>query len=99
MRRVRIVVNWAVTAMLDCRSSWPASGALTSTTMKISAPISLATSMGILLLIPPSTSSLPSCLTGGSAAGIDMLARMALARLPESRITASPLSMSVAIAR
>ena len=67
--------------------------------MTTSAPISRATSTGRFIAMPPSTSNRPSISIGDSAAGIDMLARIARARLPEPSTTASPVTMSPATAR
>ncbi len=58
-----------------------------------------ATSTGTLLATPPSANSLPSILTGTSALGIDMLARIALASSPEPNTTGEPVARSVATAR
>ena len=69
------------------------------TAMITSPQSSRAWSMGRLLAMPPSTSSLPSISTGASAPGTDMLARIACGRLPWDSSTESPVSMSVAIAR
>ena len=49
--------------------------------------------------MPPSTRSRPSISTGAIAPGTDMLARIACATFPRPITTASPVSMSVAIAR
>ena len=49
--------------------------------------------------MPPSTSKRPSISIGESAAGIDMLARIARARLPAPSTTASPVTRSPATAR
>ena len=54
---------------------------------------------GRLAAEPPSTSCVPSSSTGGKTAGIDMLARIAVARLPLSMTTASPVARSQATAR
>ena len=71
----------------------------TSTTMRMSTPMARAISTGTFSAMPPSTSSRPSRSTGENTPGADMLARMALVRSPESMITASPVSRSVATAR
>ena len=76
------------------------SGGVLMLTAMITSPHSLRTSsIGRLLEIAPSTSRRPSISTGRIAPGIDMLARIACARLPWSSTTASPVSMSVATAR
>ena len=76
------------------------SGGVEMLTAMMTSPQSLrASSMGRLLAMPPSTSSLPSISTGASAPGTDMLARIACAMLPCSSTTAWPVSMSVAMAR
>ena len=94
------LLRWPTTAAneLNC-SSAPTSGLEMSTAITVTAPSSLAMPTGRLAAMPPSTRARPSSRTGGKAPGIDMLARMAVARLPESRTTASPVAMSAATAR
>ena len=59
------------------------SGGVEMLTAMMTSPHSLrASSIGRLLAMPPSTSSLPSISTGASAPGTDMLARIACAMLP-----------------
>ena len=67
--------------------------------MMISAPISRATSMGILSLIPPSIKSIPSILIGCNPPGIALEAYMAFASEPDFKTTLSPFLISVATAR
>src|SRR5437867_1338669 len=70
-----------------------------STAMTLVAPSSWAMPIGRLAAAPPSINFRPSSCTGGNMPAIDMLARMAVARLPRSRMTALPLARSAATAR
>ena len=83
----------------DVSESISARGVEMSTAISTSAPRSSATSIGRLFARYPSTSNRPSISTGVKAAGIDMLARWAVASVPWDRMTASPVRISVATAR
>ena len=90
--------------------SWPATDSADVISLRVNGGVEMLTaittspqslrawSIGRLLAMPPSTSSLPSISTGAIAPGTAMLARMACARLPLLSTTESPVSMSVAIA-
>ena len=71
----------------------------TSTAMTTSAPRSRASSTGRFSTSPPSTRRRAPYGTGEKTPGIDMLARIASARLPPERTTFSPDTMSVATQR
>ena len=70
-----------------------------STATRTAARNCLPTSTGRLSTTRPSTRRPPSQTTGGSATGIDMLARTARARSPWLRITCAPSSRAVATQR
>ncbi len=91
-------MSCAVTVSADVISLRVSGGVEMLTAMMTSAQSLRASSIGRLFAMPPSTSSRPSISTGAIAPGTDMLARIAWARLPWSSATASPVSMSVAIA-
>ena len=93
-------MSWLVTDNTEVSSLAGAKGAPTSTAMMTSGRhSSRTTSIGKLLATPPSTSSLPFNSMGARALGMDMLARIAWARLPDPNTTARPVSRSVATAR
>ena len=71
----------------------------TSDTMITSAPNSRATSIGRLFRRLPLTRCLPSICTGGNVPGAVSVASMARSSDPESRITSSPVSKSIATVR
>ena len=72
----------------------------TSTAITRSArPVCLTTSAGTLLSTPPSTSTLPSMITGAKTPGMATVARRAWASHPESKTTTSAFLMSVATQR
>ncbi len=83
----------------DRSSSAVGTGFGTDTAMTTSAQICRAMSTGTFRVRPPSPSTRPSSVTGAKTPGIDMLARSACGRSPESSTTISPVCMSVAIAR
>ena len=64
-----------------------------------SAPISFTTSTGRLFKAPPSTSSILFHSTGENTPGMDMLARMASGKEPESSTTSFPSTTSTATQR
>ena len=97
--RVRNPLNCSATERIDFATSSSWSGVLISTAMIISAPIARTVSIGRLLAMPPSTSIRSPQATGDMIAGIDMLARIAFARFPESSTTFSPVRISAATAR
>jgi hypothetical protein len=97
--RVNRFVSCDVMSSTERSVSRPSSSDEMSTAITTSAPMSRATSTGRFIAMPPSTSSRPSISIGDRAAGIDMLARIARARLPEPSTTASPVTMSPATAR
>ena len=84
---------------LSLAFSATATSAATSTATTTSAPICRTTSAGMLLSVPPSTSSILSICTGVNTAGMAMVARMARERFPLSSTTDSDLFRSVATQR
>ncbi len=97
--RIRMASIWLDTVATESSLPRSSSGNPQSTTMRMSTPISRATSMGRFEESPPSTSMRPSASTGENTPGADRLARIAVVRSPRSRITRSPVTMSVAMAR
>ena len=94
-----MVESWLSTAPALVMSSRDSSGVPTSITITRVAPMARTAFTGTLSATRPSTSSRPSISTGAKPPGTAMLARIALARLPERSTTWRPVSMSVAMAR
>ena len=92
-------MTWPLTPRIDFSCSRGASGVPRFTAMTTSAPIARATSIGKLLVSPPSTSILPSNSAGAIAPGTDMLARITFASSPSANTTTLPVTRSVATAR
>ena len=86
--RIRMASIWLDTVATESSLPRSSSGKPQSTTMRMSTPISRATSMGRFDDRPPSTSMRPSDSTGENTPGADRLARMAVVRSPWPRIDA-----------
>ncbi len=97
--RIKIVSICSEIVTTEPSSSDLYSGNSTSTAMMISTPIVFITSIGKFPMRPPSTKSFPSILAGAKTPGTDILARIASVRSPPSSTTASPATISEAIAR
>ena len=67
--------------------------------MTMSAPISIASITGKFRTTPPSINNFPSSSIGSKMDGKDILARIAFAKEPLFKTTASPVSASVATQR
>ena len=94
---VRMLTICAATESSEPISLASSSGEPTLTAITMSGLQLLRTSsIGTLSTRPPSTRSVPPSSTGAIRPGTDMLARIALVRLPLRNTTLSPLTRSVA---